>query len=513
MLEKVLWHGFIKSAQKTMIVMRSPEFELWNCLGKVASVNVDMNDSYQCINHLDNISTPLIRIRAFMRLAVMQKKLGSYFEVLTSSRYISFVLQHIFREFYEPWALIRHEECVGLSGLLMALSVLDCNLEVDQSLLEKVPGTVELSVYVSLSNILDESSAEKESYASNAKLLELALDQKNFLEERNNNLELKVVELKKKLELTNSSSINKDNVKHSFITFPCFITSVSSVFKSSAWLGNFRARLAQLTSEKDDFIRILRQQLTDTEKVNVDLHRKIRVVEEQCRALKKDLTNENELHIQEREQKQQLIDSLIEQNSIHQSKLAHEIGASVTLKKELVDKTEQYMQAINVLERKQLELSAANDKLGKLQRQNSNLNEELKQLLVLKQEFEELTVSYEYKSRKLIECEKALEELGGHLSESKWKVVELKEKFLPFLNAEWEKDGDVVSCKGCNLQFSVSIRKHHCRNCGSIFCNSCTDSRIKLPSNAKPVRVCSRCFILLLSRHDSPSEDNSSSNS
>ncbi|VDN44614.1 unnamed protein product [Gongylonema pulchrum] len=125
------------------------------------------------------------------------------------------------------------------------------------------------------------------------------------------------------------------------------------------------------------------------------------------------------------------------------------------------------------------------------------------------QEFEELTVSYKYKSEKLEDCEKALEELGGHLYESKLKVVELKEELLPLSEAEWEKDANVANCKGCNLQFSMSKRKHHCRNCGSIFCNSCTDARVKLPSNAKPVRVCLHCYNLLRSRHNSTLEENS----
>ncbi|VDN20948.1 unnamed protein product [Gongylonema pulchrum] len=123
-------------------------------------------------------------------------------------------------------------------------------------------------------------------------------------------------------------------------------------------------------------------------------------------------------------------------------------------------------------------------------------------------EFEELTVSYKYKSEKLEDCEKALEELGGHLYESKLKVVELKEELLPLSEAEWEKDANVANCKGCNLQFSMSKRKHHCRNCGSIFCNSCTDARVKLPSNAKPVRVCLHCYNLLRSRHNSTLEEN-----
>lgn len=36
-----------------------------------------------------------------------------------------------------------------------------------------------------------------------------------------------------------------------------------------------------------------------------------------------------------------------------------------------------------------------------------------------------------------------------------------------------------------------------------IFCNSCSDGRVKLPSNPKPTRVCVSCFNLLRSRQNS----------
>uniref|UniRef100_A0A915PUZ8 Uncharacterized protein n=1 Tax=Setaria digitata TaxID=48799 RepID=A0A915PUZ8_9BILA len=55
-LEKVLWHGFKSSVQKTMIALRAPDSELWSCLGKIASVTSDMNESYQCIDRLDTIT-------------------------------------------------------------------------------------------------------------------------------------------------------------------------------------------------------------------------------------------------------------------------------------------------------------------------------------------------------------------------------------------------------------------------------------------------------------------------
>ncbi|VDK79286.1 unnamed protein product [Litomosoides sigmodontis] len=467
-LEKVLWHGFRSSVHKTMIALRAPDSELWSCLGKVASVNADMNESYQCIDRLDKITTPLLRIRAFLRLAVMQKKLGNYFENLVTSSYIRYelsecdILQNVFWDFYEPWALVRHDECIGLSGALMALSVLDCNLALDQVQLENQPITVELAAYVCLPNISNNANGENGSDLADAKFLELALDQKNYLEQRNHYLESKVAELKTKLEEVSLSTVNSISLAGAAVEDASKVTSER--IATVELLEKEKAELSQLVFEKEDSIRILWQQLADTKKVNVDLYEKIRVVEAKCRQLEKDMISANKRHNHEKEQLQQQIDVLNKRNSVHEMDLKHETGTSEMLKKELADKTDEYMQTLNVLEKKQQELAIANDRLGKLQRHNSELNEKLKQLPVIKQELEELSVSYKYKSEKLEDCEKALEELGGHLSVSKLKVVELKEELLPLSEAEWERDGNVLNCKGCNLQFSMSRRKHHCRS-------------------------------------------------
>lgn len=46
----------------------------------------------------------------------------------------------------------------------------------------------------------------------------------------------------------------------------------------------------------------------------------------------------------------------------------------------------------------------------------------------------------------------------------------------------------------------LALLQHHCRNCGDIFCNECSDQKMQLPSSAKPVRVCDGCNVLLLAR-------------
>ena len=55
------------------------------------------------------------------------------------------------------------------------------------------------------------------------------------------------------------------------------------------------------------------------------------------------------------------------------------------------------------------------------------------------------------------------------------------------------------NCPSCQVVFSLSLRKHHCRLCGDIFCDACSPHKITLPINGieyqKPVRVCKLCNI------------------
>ncbi|KAI3451398.1 hypothetical protein Pfo_008063 [Paulownia fortunei] len=60
----------------------------------------------------------------------------------------------------------------------------------------------------------------------------------------------------------------------------------------------------------------------------------------------------------------------------------------------------------------------------------------------------------------------------------------------------WVPDEAVNKCTACGTDFSAFNRKHHCRNCGDIFCDKCTQGRIALTADehAQPVRVCDRCM-------------------
>lgn len=60
----------------------------------------------------------------------------------------------------------------------------------------------------------------------------------------------------------------------------------------------------------------------------------------------------------------------------------------------------------------------------------------------------------------------------------------------------WVPDEAVMKCTACGTDFGAFCRRHHCRNCGDIFCDKCTQGRVALTADkdAQPVRVCDRCL-------------------
>ena len=65
-----------------------------------------------------------------------------------------------------------------------------------------------------------------------------------------------------------------------------------------------------------------------------------------------------------------------------------------------------------------------------------------------------------------------------------------------FVVSHWLEDSSVKRCCKCNREFGVSLRRHHCRLCGRVYCWSCSDNRASLPDlgYSTPVRVCEKCF-------------------
>ncbi|KAI3411917.1 hypothetical protein GPALN_001975 [Globodera pallida] len=72
-------------------------------------------------------------------------------------------------------------------------------------------------------------------------------------------------------------------------------------------------------------------------------------------------------------------------------------------------------------------------------------------------------------------------------------IDEAKAMFLADCAPDWA-EGE--NCYRCRVEFGVFTRKHHCRACGQIFCDKCSNKQMLLPQFGieKKVRVCEACF-------------------
>jgi len=63
----------------------------------------------------------------------------------------------------------------------------------------------------------------------------------------------------------------------------------------------------------------------------------------------------------------------------------------------------------------------------------------------------------------------------------------------------WVEDHEAADCMACKSVFTFVNRKHHCRNCGGIFCGSCSSKKIAILriQVTEPVRVCNSCYTML----------------
>ncbi|XP_041078817.1 myotubularin-related protein 3-like isoform X7 [Polyodon spathula] len=77
-------------------------------------------------------------------------------------------------------------------------------------------------------------------------------------------------------------------------------------------------------------------------------------------------------------------------------------------------------------------------------------------------------------------------------SEASWEQVDKQDTEV----TRWYPDHLAPQCYGCESRFWLASRKHHCRNCGNVFCSTCCDQKIPVPSQQlfEPSRVCMTCY-------------------
>lgn len=91
---------------------------------------------------------------------------------------------------------------------------------------------------------------------------------------------------------------------------------------------------------------------------------------------------------------------------------------------------------------------------------------------------------------------RAVQDIFNMLKMEGYKLQVLKESDAMFIADTAPDWADGNCCHRCRTQFTVVQRKHHCRNCGQIFCNKCSSRSCPIPHFGieKEVRVCEACW-------------------
>ncbi|XP_049730483.1 RUN and FYVE domain-containing protein 1 isoform X1 [Elephas maximus indicus] len=517
----------------------------------------EASDIATSVKNLPELKTAVGRGRAWLYLALMQKKLADYLKVLIDNK-------HLLSEFYEPEALMMEEEGMVIVGLLVGLNVLDANLCLKGEDLDSQVGVIDFSLY--LKDVQDLDGGKEHERITDV------LDQKNYVEELNRHLSCTVGDLQAKidgLEKTNSKlqeelsaaagricslqeeqhqlreqnelirerseksvEITKQDTKVELETYKQTRQGLdemySDVWKQLKEEKRVRSELEKElelqiamktemeiamkllekdTHEKQDTLVALRQQLEEVKAINLQMFHKVQNAESNLQQKNEAITSFEGKTTQVMSSMKQMEERLQHSEQARQGaeershKLQQELGGRVSA---LQQQLAQLHMQCSSLEK---ELKSEKEQRQALQRElqhekdtSSLLRTELQQVEGLKKELRELQDEKAELQKVCNEQEQALQEMGLHLSQSKLKMEDIKEVNKALKGHTWLKDDEATHCKQCEKEFSISRRKHHCRNCGHIFCNTCSSNELALPSYPKPVRVCDSCHTLLLQR-------------
>lgn len=206
-LEHVLRHGL--RPKKGLL---GPKKELWDILQTVEKLTPDAQELTNSIRDLPTVKTPMGRARAWLRVALMQKKLADYLKILVDYRDEELV------DYFEPDALMMSDEAIVIVGLMVGLNVIDCNLCIKEEDLDSQQGVIDFSLYLRSSHhpnhhIQGTVSCPDSPLGLESENMNVVLDQKNYIEELNCHLKATVANLESKVEtLSTSNTLIKEEL-------------------------------------------------------------------------------------------------------------------------------------------------------------------------------------------------------------------------------------------------------------------------------------------------------------
>ncbi|XP_029518427.1 RUN and FYVE domain-containing protein 1 isoform X1 [Oncorhynchus nerka] len=554
-LEQCLKHGL--KVKKSFINQNK---SIWGPLELVQKLCPDSSDITTSARDLPGLKTGLGRARAWLHLALMQKKLSDYLKALLDRK-------DILGEFYDPGALMMEEEGTVIGGMLVGLNVIDANLCIKGEDLDSQVGVIDFSLYL-------KDPMTTETTKDDAKLTAI-LDQKHYIEELNRHLSCTVTDLQAKMdsiEKTNSKLIEEltaatdrinslreeqETLRHENETIvqSSQKKEEATMEDSAVELETYRQTrqgldemysvvwkqyqeekrirqelerelklqvglkqememamrlLEKDTHEKQDTLQALRQQLDQVKTLNLQMFHKTQDCEREAQRKEEEegqleeKMNQMETTIKEMEQRLQNSERDRRQSDQTERDMRTELEGRVdSLQKQLSDLDTLRLGLESDLRSEKEQRQAIQRALQREQDNSTELRTQLQQIQGLHTELQEVRQEKKQLQLTCQEQETALQEMGLHLSQSKLKMEDFKEVNKALKGQAWLKDDEATQCKHCQKEFSIARRKHHCRNCGDIYCNSCSSNELALPSYPRPVRVCDICHSLLLQRSTS----------
>ncbi|XP_041363074.1 RUN and FYVE domain-containing protein 2-like isoform X2 [Gigantopelta aegis] len=518
-LEHILRHGL--RPKKGLLRDRR---EFWGVLENIEKFAPEANEITTSVRDMPHVKTALGRARAWIRLALMQKTLADYFKLLIEKK------DNLLSEYYEPGAFLIEDEGIVIAGLLVGLNVIDCNFCIKGEDLDQPMGVIDFSLYLKGSYI--GASDEQDSMEGQSKMATI-LDQKNYLEELNRHLNATVTNLQQKMEhLQTTNALMKEDMAIAKNTILMLQDENDALQNERESITEDHTK--QLEAAKEDISA--ERETYETSRAGLDtMYADAKKRLEDETSLRLDVERELELQIgmkTEMEVALQLLERDIHEKQDNIVSLRQQLADIKTINQEmytklqtcestvkhktdmvgkLEEKTNQLVHTLKEIEKRAMletDLQIEREWRTTLQKgleeeklRGSEILMELQQAKELQKSYNELTRKHELLNRTCQEQEEALAELGSHLSDSKLKVEDMREASIQLKEAQWESDEATKCCKQCNKDFSIARRKHHCRFCGGIFCNECSDNKMPLASSSKPERVCDNCHTLLLNRY------------
>eukprot|EP00071_Canis_lupus_P049232 XP_022282789.1 protein RUFY3 isoform X2 [Canis lupus familiaris] len=499
-MEHCLKHGL--KAKKTFLGQNK---SFWGPLELVEKLVPEAAEITASVKDLPGLKTPVGRGRAWLRLALMQKKLSEYMKALINKK-------ELLSEFYEPNALMMEEEGAIIAGLLVGLNVIDANFCMKGEDLDSQVGVIDFSMYLKDGNSSKGSEGDGQITA--------ILDQKNYVEELNRHLNATVNNLQAKVDALEKS--NTKLTEELAVANNRIITLQEEMERVKEGPKQDRTSEGQALSEARKHLKEETQLRLDVEKeleIQISMRQEMELA---MKMLEKDVCEKQDALVSLR---QQLDDLRALKHELAFKLQSSDLGVKQKseLNSRLEEKTNQMAATIKQLEqrlrqaergRQSAELDNRlfkqdfGDKINSLQLEVEELTRQRHQLeLELKQERE-----------RRLQNNRSIPGKGSQKPEpktdGKHKIQEENVKLKKPLDESHRLPSRPVDgqdqpppsekpqiCQLC--QEDGSLTKNVCKNCRGTFCNACSTNELPLPSSIKPERVCNPCHEHLMKQYSS----------